>query len=98
MIWGVEINHDYRKLMKSIAKKILLVQGDLDALIDGLGYVGWCGFQEADHDSKKDIPILIHDLLSNIMYCSDQWSWDRFLRVNWIYNRIKRRLFEEESE
>lgn len=28
-------------------------------------------------------------LVDEIFYCSDRWSWDRIIRVQWIYQRLR---------
>ena len=95
--WGKSIEDDYRKMMKRVAKKKLHIHGDLDGLIDNLGYGNWSRLHENYSEINKDIPTLIYDLLGEVFYCSDRWNWDRFLRTNWIYIRIKTRLMSEEG-
>ena len=30
-------------------------------------------------------------LLNDIFYCSDRWTWDRLLRIQWLYQRLNKR-------
>lgn len=37
------------------------------------------------------------ELLSEVWYCSDRWSWDRVLRVQWLYKRLEDRCYHMEA-
>ena len=37
-------------------------------------------------------------LLNDIFYCSDRWTWDRVLRIQWLYQRLKHRVDNNAEE
>lgn len=83
---------DYRKLMKRILRVGFKVRGNLDGVIDGVCYGNWERIWETDDDKAMPFEDLFNETCCEIAYCSDRMSWDRFMRINWRYQRLKDRM------
>ena len=36
-------------------------------------------------------------LVGDVLYCSDRFSYDRLLRIQWVYQRLGDRLHREDA-
>lgn len=66
------------------------------SLFANLGYGNWKHLWETEEEEKETIDELCETLRWEVYYCSDRMSWDRLLRVHWIWQRIQRRKRDEE--
>ena len=66
------------------------------SLFVNLGYGNWEHLWETEEEEKETIDELCETLRGEIFYCSDRMSWDRLLRIHWIWQRIQRRKRDEE--
>lgn len=87
---------NYKKLMKRVLKVKFKIRGNLDNFIESAAYGNWEHFHETEEEKKESFEDVFEHLCHEIFYCSDRWSWDRIIRVNWLYQRAKDRLEKEE--
>ena len=55
----------------------------------------WLKLHETDVEREADAEAYMRMLIRDVWYCSDRWSWDRVLRVQWLYRRLRDRCREE---
>lgn len=48
----------------------------------------WERLHETSVEKVVDAATYARELVSDIWYCSDRWSWDRLIRVQWLYKRL----------
>lgn len=89
--WSDKLDAHYRQLMKLVLARWLGVHGDLEGFIGNACYGNWEHLWETDEEKSDTVEEMIESLAGEILYCSDRWTWDRVLRTNWIYLRIKYR-------
>ena len=51
----------------------------------------WDKIHETRLEKELDAETLADALVSDVWYCSDRWSWDRVMRVQWLYMRVNDR-------
>lgn len=68
----------------------------VNSLFDDLGYGNWKHLWETDDEKEETINTLCKNLRDEVFYCSDRMTWDRLLRIHWIWQRIQKRLRKEE--
>ena len=56
----------------------------------------WQRMHETHIEANVDADVYAKELLGDVFYCSDRWSWDRVIRVQWLYQRIVERLRSKE--
>lgn len=66
------------------------------SLFQDLGYGNWKHLWETDEEKERTIYELCKELKSEVFYCSDRMTWDRLLRVHWLWQRIQDRELREE--
>ena len=82
----------YESLMKQVLKETFKVTSTVAKdIINGLGQGNWEHLHETHNEEWETVRRIQENLIYDIFYCSDRWSWDRVLRVNWQYHRLKRR-------
>lgn len=86
---------DYKALMKLVLCRCLGVFGNLDHVIEDACYGNWEHLWETDGEKSMTVADFVEYITGEVFYCSDRWSWDRFLRVNWAYQRIQYRKLRE---
>lgn len=48
----------------------------------------WLKIHETDVERETGAESYAEMLRNETWYCSDRWSWDRVLRVQWLYRRL----------
>ena len=94
--WSDELEDAYVGLMKLVLRRWLNIRGDLAYIIYDACWGNWERLRETQDEKRMTMAMLIETLANDIEYCSDRWSWDRFLRNNYLYHRIKHRMLEWE--
>lgn len=85
---------DYMRFAKTILRRVFKIRGRTDYLAESLGEGNWQHLWETEEEKQEDASEIFEYMTSDILYCSDRWSWDRFLRINWQFQRIKRRTMQ----
>ena len=84
---------DYKKLMlRVLEEEFSVVSAPAVDIIETLGSGNWDHLWETKKEEKESLSFILDDMLGDIFYCSDRWSWDRFLRINWAHQRLMRRF------
>ena len=83
----------YPKMMRKVLTKGFgLTKKVADDLIDCMCR-GNCERMHETHVEKRASAITYADeLLNDVFYCSDRWSWDRVVRIQWLYQRLRDRV------
>lgn len=83
---------EYEELMVHVLEEEFEISGEpAERIVETLGYGNWERLWETDEEAAKPIDELKEDFIGDIFYCSDRWTWDRVLRVNWLYQVLKKR-------
>lgn len=56
----------------------------------------WEHFHPTDNEDRMSSSECREHFLGDVHYCSDRWSFDRLLRVQWMYRHWDNRLGDEE--
>lgn len=88
---GEEFREDYMCFARSLLRHGFKIKGHTNWLVENLGEGNWQHLWETEEEKQEDTAKIFDDMTSDMLYCSDRWSWDRFLRINWQFQRIKRR-------
>lgn len=84
----------YRALMKSVLRARFGIRSKdtQDSIVKTLGLGNWEHLWETKDEEKLSTLEIKDNLIGEIFYCSDRWSWDRLLRVNWLALRLWSRI------
>lgn len=94
-----EILDKYPKMFNAICiYNFKLPNRTRNDLFDNLCKGNWEHLWETEEEKKMTIAELCYELRGEVFYCSDRMSWDRLLRIHWIWQRIARRLWLIEIE
>lgn len=66
--------------------------------IENACYGNWERLHETAIEKCADAEDYAELLLSEVWYCSDLWTWDRVMRVQWLYQRLVERCRRESAE
>ena len=61
-------------------------------IADDLGQGNWQRLWLTDEDKTISASAFAVKLVGEVFYASDRMSWDRLLRINWLYLRLKEKL------
>ena len=89
----------YSKMMAYVLRhEFHMSKGAAKAFVDE----ACCGNWERMHETNAEKALGAKDyaelLRGDVWYCSDRWSWDRVIRVQWLYKRLRDRVEEEVCE
>ena len=89
-----EILREYPILFDIIVKHNFKIKKcERKRMFETLCYGNWKRLWETeDETSLKTVKDYCEELQGEIFYCSDRMSWDRLIRIHWIYQTIQRRL------
>lgn len=106
--WTVEMDADYTKAMKFVLRNKFKLHGGEKDILDECCCVtnhnGWERFVENTEERRATIEDIIEELISQIFWSefskgSDTgygMTWDGFLKCQWLYQRIKKRMADGE--
>jgi hypothetical protein len=79
-------------MMRTVLKSRFNMGGKAaKAFIKDACYCNWSRLHETNIERSVTAEAYAKELLDDVWYCSDRWSWDRVLRIQWLYQRILRR-------
>lgn len=88
---------NYPKMMRKVLRHEFRMSKDAaDIFIEDACYSNWDKLHETRMEKIISTEMYARELLSDVFYCSDRWSWDRVLRIQWLYQRIFDRLRTED--
>ena len=79
---------DYKRLMVKVLRVFGLSKRNALDAIDEMGIGNWEHLWETKDEEKKSAKDFMEDVVGEVFYCSDRWSWDRIICVNWMYLRF----------
>lgn len=90
--WQLVVRY-YPKMFEAICLyNFKLPKQIIKSMFEDLCYGNWKRLWETDEEHKKTVTDLCNDLRWEVFYCSDRMSWDRLIRIHWIWQCIKLRL------
>lgn len=88
-----EVIDDYPAMMRRVLMDECFLSKDAaDAFIKDACFGNWDRLHETRIEKSLNERDYAYELLDDVFYCSDRWSWDRVLRVQWLYQRMVYRL------
>ena len=83
----------YPKMMRKVlVKNFGLSKKVADDFIDCMCRCNWNRLHETNIEKRASAATFANELLDDVFYCSDRWSWDRVLRIQWLYQRMRDRV------
>ena len=89
-----EVINQYPDIFRIIVKHNFKVKrSEIERMLETMCYGNWKRLWETDDETKlKTLDDYCEELKGELFYCSDRMSWDRLMRIHWIYQTILRRL------
>ena len=92
-----KIRDDYPKMMRRVLTVWFLMSKDAaKSFIDGACVGNWERLHLTSVEKVLDADVFADELLDDLWYSSDRWSWDRVLRIQWLYQRVIERCCYED--
>lgn len=89
-----DIVQDYPSLMEYILiKKFNFSKEAASKFINDACMGNWDRLHETTIEKTISAETYADQLIGDIHYCSDRWTWDRVIRVQWLYKRLKNRVY-----
>lgn len=93
-----KVRDDYPKMMRKVLKSLFhMSKKAADTFIEDACYGNWKKIHETDVEQSTDEQTYANLLVSDVFYCSDRWSWDRVIRIQWLYKRLENRCWHIEE-
>ena len=91
--WCADMEAQYLDAMRSVLKDWLGVHGHeaVESFLKGACHGNWERLHESCEEAKRDVAWYAEELVGEMFYCSDRWTWDRAMRIHWLYQCIRRR-------
>lgn len=90
--WRLIVDY-YPQLFEAICRyNFKLPKRIIKSMFTDLCYGNWKRLWETEEEHKKTVSDLCEDLRCEVGYCSDRMSWDRLIRIHWIWQCIQLRL------
>lgn len=84
-----EVMADYPKMMcKVLRHKFGLSKSAAKVFVRTACEGNWLKLHETDVEKHVGSDVYADMILAEVRYCSDRWSYDRVLRVQWLYMRL----------
>jgi hypothetical protein len=92
-----EVAKSYPAMMKTVLRHTFgMSKSAAKAFVSEACAGNWERMHETHIESSLEPEAYAQALLGDVFYCSDRWSWDRVIRVQWMYQRIVERLRSKE--
>jgi len=95
---SINFQRDYFRFARNLLFWKFGMIGRTNFLLENLCQGNWEHLWETEAEKSKSVYDWFDMLRWETFYCSDRWSWDRFLRVHWIFQRIMDRIRYENTE
>ena len=87
-----EVMNDYPKMMRKVLRnKFGLSKSAAKEFVNTACEGNWLKLHENDVEEAADSDLYARMILDDVRYCSDRWSWDRVLRIQWLYRHLMRK-------
>ena len=88
----VAVRDAYPRMMRKVLKHRFGIKGKAaDRFIREACEGNWSKLYETEMESSAEAEDFAYKLRWDVFYCSDRWSRDRVLRIQWLYRLIVRR-------
>lgn len=89
----------YPKMMRKVLKERFGMGRDVaEQFIEEACYGNWLKMHMTDVERHVGAEVYAEMLRDDVWYCSDRWSWDRVIRVQWLYRRLKDKCERENHD
>lgn len=79
----------YPKMMRKVLKERFGMSKEAATrFIEEACWGNWKKLHETDIERHADAAMYAKMLRDDVWYCSDRWSWDRVIRIQWLYRRL----------
>lgn len=83
------VRDDYPSMMRVVLRhKFGMTKGAANEFIESACEGNWAKIYETDVERSTDAEDYAEMICGDVFYCSDRWSWDRVLRIQWLYRRL----------
>jgi len=80
---------DYPELMKRVlTDKFKLSEAAVTSFIMDACFGNWEKLHSTTIEKSADARAYADEIVGDVWYSSDRWSWDRVLRIQWMYQRL----------
>lgn len=95
----IAVKDAYPKMMCKVLKEEFGIPNEAArSFVENACYGNW----ERLHLTAIEKEIMAKDVAEtltwDVFYCSDRWSWDRVLRIQWLYQVLKEKVRKEQGE
>ena len=81
---------DYPKMMRRVLKVWFhMPKKAAKTFIDGACRGNWERLHLTAMEKAASAESYADEILGEVWYCSDRWSWDRVMRIQWLYQRLR---------
>lgn len=92
----LSVADSYPNMMCYVLKhKFLMTKSSAKEFVSEACYGNWERLHETSAEKVLDAGQYASVLRDEVWYCSDRWSWDRVIRVQWLYKRLLERVQRE---
>lgn len=89
----------YPKMMRKVLKaEFGMPKKAAEHFIEYACYGNWTRLHLTDAERQLKAKDYAELLIGDVWYCSDRWSWDRVLRIQWLYMRLRDTCRRDEGE
>ena len=93
------VMEDYPAMMEEVLNSFGLAEVDAENFIADACFGNWQRMHETDEERQTlDARHYADIIVGDVWYCSDRWSWDRVIRIQWAYQRLRDRCGRYGSE
>ena len=90
-----EVCHGYPKMMRKVLRREFgMTKDGADLFLGSCCEGNWDRLHETGPEGSLTAAQYADDLLGLVEYASDRLSWDRVLRIQWLYMRLRDRVGE----
>lgn len=94
----VTVRDTYPKMMRRVLKEHFhLPHKAARKFVDEACYGNWDRLHLTSLEKEASAEEVAESLRYDVFYCSDRWSWDRVIRVQWLYQVLRDKCRREEE-
>ena len=83
------VREAYPKMMRKVLKERFgMPKKAAKLFIDDACWGNFDKMHETRIEKHAEAEFYAEELRDEVWYCSDRWSWDRVIRVQWLYRRL----------
>jgi hypothetical protein len=79
----------YPRMMRKVLKhRFGMGKYAANMFIENACLGNWDRMHETSMENHVTAEMCADELRNDVWYCSDRWSWDRVIRIQWLYRRL----------